>query len=195
MLLTGISEETDRLSSLVTNLLNMSRLEAGSWEPDKERCYITDIINEVLERQKWTHKNHNFILEAESDLPEIYADYGQIKQVLINLLENAAAYSEEGTDITIKAKTIDNATEVSITDNGIGISRKDLTRIFDKFYRGNQRRQKPGGTGLGLAICQAIILDHGGQIWAESKVGKGSTFYFKLPVALPDKKRGIKTNG
>ncbi len=195
MLLTGISEETDRLSSLVTNLLNMSRLEAGSWEPDKERCYITDIINEVLERQKWTHKNHNFILETESDLPEIYTDYGQIKQVLINLLENAAAYSEEGTDITVKARVVDNSIEVSITDNGIGISQEDLTRIFDKFYRGNQRRQKPGGTGLGLAICKVIILDHGGQIWAESKVGKGSTFFFKLPVAIPDKKRGIKTNG
>lgn len=195
MLLTGISEETDRLSSLVTNLLNMSRLEAGSWEPDKERCYITDIINEVLERQKWTNKNHNFLLEAESDLPEIYADYGQIKQVLINLLENAAAYSEEGTDITIKVKVVNDLVEVSISDIGIGISQEDLTRIFDKFYRGDQRRQKPGGTGLGLAICKAIIHDHGGEIWAESKVGKGSTFYFKLPVTLPDKKRGIKTNG
>jgi len=188
MLLTGISEETDRLASLVTNLLNMSRLEAGAWEPEKERCYISDIINEVLERQKWIHKNHDFVTNVEPDLPEIYADYGQIRQVLINLLENAAAYSEEGTTITIGAKNVNNEVEVSVSDQGFGIPQEDLTKIFDKFYRGTQRRQKPGGTGLGLAICQAIILDHGGQIWVESESGKGSTFYFRLPVASPDNK-------
>jgi len=188
MLLTGISEETDRLASLVTNLLNMSRLEAGAWEPEKEPCYISDIINEVLERQKWIHKNHNFVTNVEPDLPEIYADYGQIRQVVINLLENAAAYSEEGTAITIGAKAVNNEVEVSVSDQGFGMPQEDLTKIFDKFYRGTQRRQKPGGTGLGLAICQAIILDHGGQIWAESEIGKGSTFYFRLPVASPDNK-------
>ncbi len=183
MLLTGISEETDRLASLVTNLLNMSRLEAGVWKPEKERCYITDIINEVLERQKWVHKNHIFEADLEPDLPEIYADYGQMRQVLINLLENAAAYSEEGTRITVMAKTVDGEVEVSVSDQGVGISQEDLGKIFDKFYRGTQKRQKPGGIGLGLAICQAIILGHGGQIWVESEIGHGSTFYFRLPVA------------
>lgn len=184
-LLTGVSEETDRLASLVTNLLNMSRLEAGVWKPEKERCYITDIINEVLERQKWIQQKYTFETDLEPGLPEIYADYSQIRQVLINLLENAAAYSEEGMLITIRAKTVDGVVEVSVSDQGVGIPQEDLKKIFDKFYRGNQNRQKPGGTGLGLAICQAIILGHGGQIWAESKIGHGSIFYFRLPVALP----------
>ncbi len=185
MLLTGISEETDRLASLVTNLLDMSKLEAGVWKPEKEHCYITDIISEVLERQKWAQQKHTFETDLEPDLPEIYADYSQIKQVLINLLENAAAYSKEGTRITIRAKSVDGKIEVGVSDQGVGILQEDLEKIFDKFYRGSQNRQKPGGTGLGLAVCQAIIFGHGGQIWAESEIGHGSTFYFRLPVAPP----------
>ncbi|MFC2072211.1 ATP-binding protein [Chloroflexota bacterium] len=184
-LLTGISEETDRLASLVTNLLNMSRLEAGVWQPEKERCYIADIIGEVLERQKWVQQKHTFETDLEPDLPEIYADYNQIRQVLINLLENAAAYSQEGTCITVRAKTVDSMVEVGVSDQGVGVPQEDLDQIFDKFYRGSQDRQKPGGTGLGLAVCQSIILGHGGQIWAESKIGHGSTFYFRLYIALP----------
>lgn len=188
MLLTGISEETDRLASLVTNLLNMSKLEAGVWRPEKERCHISDIINGALEQEKWVHKNHIFKANLEPDLPEVYADYSQIRQVLINLLENAAAYSEEATQITVGAKAVEGEVEVSVSDQGVGIPREDLERIFDKFYRGAQKRQRPGGTGLGLAICQALVLAHGGRIWAESEVGQGSTFYFRVPVAQPGNK-------
>ena len=183
ILLSGVSEETDRLASLVTNLLNMSKLEAGVWKPDKERCYISDIINNVLQPQKWAHKNHVFEIALEPDLPEIYADHNQIRQVLINLLENAAAYSDEGTKIILKAKRAGSKIEVSVSDQGVGIPQEELKRIFEKFYRGSQKRQKPGGTGLGLAICQAIALSHDGQIWAESEVGRGSIFHFTLPLA------------
>ena len=185
MLLTGISEETDRLASLVTNLLNMSRLEAGVWKPEKERRNISDIISETLEQQKWAHRKHTFEIDLQPGLPEIYADYNQIRQVLINLLENAVAYSEEGTRIVVKTRAVDGEVEVSVSDQGVGIPLEELGKIFDKFYRGSQTRQRPGGTGLGLAICQAIILAHGGRIWAESEVGCGSTFYFRLPVADP----------
>ena len=188
MLLIGVSEETDRLSSLVTNLLDMSKLEAGVWQPEKEHCHISDIINGALEQQKWIHKNHIFKTDIAPDLPEIYADYSQIRQVLINLLENAAAYSEEGTKITVGAKTVDYTVEVSVSDQGVGIPEEDLKKIFDKFYRGSQKRKRPGGTGLGLAICQALVRANGGQIWAESEVGHGSTFYFRLPIAKPDSK-------
>jgi len=185
MLLTSVGEETDRLASLVTNLLNMSKLEAGVWKPEKERHNISEIINETLEQQKWVHKNHIFETDLKPELPEVYADYNQIKQVLINLLENAAAYSEDGTKITIRARAVDSEVEVSVSDHGVGIPPEDLGKIFDKFHRGTQTRQKPGGTGLGLAICQALILAHGGRIWAESEIGHGSTFYFRLPVAKP----------
>jgi len=182
MLLTGVSEETDRLAGLVTNLLNMSKLEAGVWQPEKERCHISDIINGAVEQQKWIHKNHIFKTDIAIDLSEIYVDYSQIRQVLINLLENAAAYSEEGTEISVGARVVDGMVEVSVSDQGVGIPREDLGKIFDKFYRGTQKRKQLGGTGLGLAICQALVHAHGGWIWAESKVEQGSSFYFRLPI-------------
>ncbi len=183
MLLAGISEESDRLASLVTNLLNMSKLEAGVWNPEKDLCDISEIIHETLERQKWVHKSHIFEAEMASDLPEIHADSNQIKQVLINLLENAAAYSEEATRIVVRARTVDGELEVSVSDQGIGIPTEELEKVFDKFYRGSQKRRRPGGTGLGLAICKSIVLAHGGRIWAESQLGSGSTFYFRLPTS------------
>ncbi len=183
MLLADISEESDRLASLVTNLLNMSKLEAGVWNPEKDLCDISEIIHETLERQKWVHKSHIFEAEMASDLPEIHADSNQIKQVLINLLENAAAYSEEATRIVVRARTVDGELEVSVSDQGIGIPTEELEKVFDKFYRGSQKRRRPGGTGLGLAICKSIVLAHGGRIWAESQLGSGSTFYFRLPTS------------
>ena len=192
MLLTGISEETDRLASLVTNLLNMSKIEAHVWKPDKEYRSISDVIGETLEQQKWVHKSHTFEVELESGLPEVYADYNQMKQVLINLLENAAAYSDGGTTIRVGARAIDGDVEVRVSDQGVGIPADNLDKIFDKFYRGTQRRQRPGGTGLGLAICRALVLAHGGRIWAESEIGQGSTFYFSLPVAQAGHERGSK---
>ncbi len=186
MLLRGISEETDRLASLVTNLLNMSKLEAGAWIPDKERFYIADIIGEVINKQKWAHPKHLFEVCIDPDVPEIYADFGQVRQVLLNLLENAVAYSEEGTHITVAVRAVDGMVETSVTDEGVGIPQQDIERIFEKFYRGNQERSRPGGTGLGLAISQALIVANGGRIWAESIIQQGSKFHFTLPIACPD---------
>jgi PAS domain S-box-containing protein len=188
MLLNGINEEADRLASLVTNLLNMSKLEAGVWVPEKERCHISDIIRDALANQKWIHKKHVFEANIEPVLPEVYVDRNQIRQVLVNLLENAAAYSQENTKITVLARVVDGEVEVSVSDQGVGMTLEDLKKIFEKFYRGSQKRQRPGGTGLGLAICQAIIQEHGGRIWAQSEAGRGSTFNFRLPAARPEDK-------
>ena len=185
MLLVGIGEETDRLASLVTNLLNMSKLEAGVWRPDKERRYISDVIDETLAQQRWLHKDHSFETAVQPGLPAVYVDYNQIKQVLLNLLENAVAYSEEGTKIAVAARAAEGEVEVSVSDQGVGIPSEDMDEIFEKFHRGSQARLKPGGTGLGLAISQALVHDHDGRIWVESEMGRGSTFYFTLPVAQP----------
>ena len=183
MLLVGISEETDRLASLVTNLLNMSKLEAGVWRPEKTRCGLSEVVAETVERQRWVYRKHEFLMELEADLPEVAADSNQMKQVLANLLENAAAYSDEGTRVTVRARKVDGEVEVSVTDEGVGIAPEEKEKVFDKFYRGAQRRRRPGGTGLGLAICQSIVSAHGGRIWVESELGRGSTFRFTLPVA------------
>lgn len=188
MLLNSVVEETDRLASLVTNLLDMSKLEAGVWRPEKRQCHIVDVINEAVARQKWVHPKHTIVIEAKTDLAEINADYGQIRQVLINLIENAAAYSDEGTRVTIQAKDVDGELQVSVSDEGVGIYAEDLEKIFDKFYRGTQKRQRHWGAGLGLSICRSITNSHGGRIWADSKVGHGSTILFTLPFAEPEEK-------
>lgn len=183
MLLIGISEETDRLASLVTNLLNMSKLEAGVWRPDKEQCNLSEMVAETVERQRWIYKKHVFETAVDNDLPDVDVDANQIKQVLVNLLENAAAYSDEGTTIKVTARRTNGEVEVSVADQGVGIAPEELDKVFQKFYRGAQRRRRPGGTGLGLAICQSIISANGGRIWAESELGRGSTFHFTLPVS------------
>jgi signal transduction histidine kinase len=182
MLLNGVSQETDRLASLVGNLLNMSKLEAGVWRPEKERCHIGDVIDAAMEHEAWVNQKHIFNIQIDPDLPEIEADYGQIRQVLINLLENAAAYSPEGTQITVEAKAVCDEMQVSVSDEGEGIRHEDLRNIFEKFYRGGDKRTRPGGTGLGLAVCKAIVLAHEGRIWAENGIGPGSTFRFRLPL-------------
>lgn len=182
MLLCGISEETDRLSSLVTNLLNMSKLEAGFWQPQMENCHLDELLYDTVDHQKWIYKNHVFKLYVDSNLPEVCIDRNQIKQVIINLLENATAYSKEGTEIEIHAKQFEDNVRVIVKDHGIGISELEIDNIFDKFYRGSQSRLRPGGIGLGLSICKAIIESHGGRIGVVSQIGEGSSFYFDLPV-------------
>jgi signal transduction histidine kinase len=182
MLLEGVLEETNRLERLVTNLLDMSKLEAGVWKPTMKRCSIFEFVNETVSRFSRSHREHIFEIEMEPDLPDIYADHGQIRQVLINLLDNASTYSEEGTRIRVEAKQVNEYIEFSMTDQGQGIPMKDADKIFSKFYRGNQKRKHNGGVGLGLAICQAIVTSHGGRIWANSAPGQGSVFYFTLPI-------------
>ena len=182
MLLSGISEETDRLSSLVTNLLNMSKLEAGAWQPDLEACHIENVITDTVEHQKWISKSHSFVLNMNCTLPEVYMDSNQIKQVINNLLENAQAYSPEGSIITVTVSQKDNEIIVEVSDEGEGITESDKNIIFEMFHRGSQCRLKPGGVGLGLSICKSIIEAHDGRIGVKSEIGRGSIFYFSLPV-------------
>ncbi len=180
MLLNGMSEETDRLTSLVTNLLNMSKLESGVWQPDLAGCDIADTIMEAIESQRWIHRNRVYEEAVATDLPPVWADTNQVRQVINNLLENAAAYSEDDTVIKVTAEIKDEMVEISVTDQGTGIPSQEFEQIFEKFYRGSYKRRSPGGTGLGLAICRAIVENHGGAIWVESQPGSGSTFHFTL---------------
>ncbi len=182
LMLNAMSEEVERLIWLVEDLLDMSRIEAGVWLPRKISCQISGIIYDVVERQRLTHPGRTLNLELDPHLPDVAQDPTQIWQVLANLLSNSLAYAEEQSPVTIRARQVDRAVEVSVSDQGPGIPREELDRVFEKFYRGpNQNRAQ--GTGLGLAICRGIIEAHGGQIWAESQPGHGSTFYFRLPLA------------
>jgi two-component system, OmpR family, sensor histidine kinase KdpD len=188
-----IDSSADRLSRLVNNLLDLSRLEAGVAEPEKQWYPIENVIATVLDRLDLAGRTreHHIELQMPDDLPLVPVDHAQIEQVLTNLIENALKYSPSGSTIRIQAEALGtppSELEVRVVDQGIGIASNELQAIFDKFYRVQQVRlpwannRPPSGTGLGLAICAAIIAAHGGRIWAESQLGKGSTFIFTLPI-------------
>ncbi len=180
--LRSIDAATDRLTELVDHLLDMSRLEAGMLRLDKKSTSISNIVREVVAEVKLRAPRYEIVAHMRRGLPDIEADARRVRQVLDNLVDNAIKYSAEGTLVAISARKVDSTVEVSVSDRGIGIPAEELERVFDRMYRVEQRLTPDrGGIGLGLAICRGLVVAHGGRIWAESKVGKGSTFYFTLP--------------
>lgn len=181
--LQNINQETDRLTRLVSNLLDMSRLEAGALSLEKDSYQVSEILESVGSTLATIAEHHKLRVVVPAGLPSIFVDRTRIGQVLINLVENAAKYSKKGSQITLKAKPSADVVIISVTDRGEGIASELLDGVFDRFYQGESvvtGRRK--GVGLGLAICRAIVEAHGGNIWVESEVGKGSRFSFSLPV-------------
>ena len=181
-----INEESMGLSALINDLLDLSRIESG--RGFKITKALTDIKEVILENvdifQEQTDK-HTFKVNLPDDLVKIEADKDKIGQVMENLLSNALKFSPEGGEVNITLNKADKLVKISVVDTGIGISKKDLPHIFEKFYRAeNVSIQAIGGTGLGLGIAKYIVESHGGKIWAESEVGKGSSFSFTLPTKV-----------
>ena len=178
-----IKEESEKLQELVENLLDTSRIQAGSFTVEKKPVDLGELTQKVVERVKSIADSHSFRLRFESSLPSVLGDNRRLEQVLHNLLDNALKYSPQGSQITISSKVKNDHIQVSVADEGQGIPQAELTRIFDAFYRASSLDvQKVRGAGLGLTICRAIVEAHGGSIWAESVPDKGSTFYFTLPL-------------
>ena len=181
--LSTISQESDRLAFMISDLVQMGRLEAGQMRFDMKMFTIAEIIALTKERLDVLLQDHEFCTQLPPGLAPVLADGERIGEVITNLIENAVSNSQPGSTITIEAEEIDEKIVVSITDQGIGISRKHIKKIFDRFYQIERHiKGSRKGTGLGLAICKGIIESHGGTIWVESKLGKGSTFSFSLPV-------------
>jgi len=185
-----INKEADKLTIIISDLLNMSQLESGRMELYKVKTTVLSILDQIKEQVRTHLNNHQFVASISPDMPEVYADEVRIGEVIINLIANAAAYSDEGTSITVEAGEIDGEVVVSVIDEGIGIPEEDILNVFDRFSRlENGAKRRRSGTGLGLSICRGIIEKHGCRIWAESEVGKGSKFSFSLPNgAVPAEK-------
>ncbi len=178
-----IDTESDRLSELIGNLLDMSRIEAGVLAVEAEPVDLFPLLEETAARFQMLTREHEITLRLPSHLPLVMADARRTRQVLRNLIENALKYSPGGGPVTIAVKLQSGQVQISVADEGIGIDAYQLDRIFDRFYQADSASTREvGGTGLGLSICKAIVEAHGGQIWAESKPGRGSTFYFTLPL-------------
>ena len=191
-LLESITSSASRLNRLVSNLLDLSRLEAGVAVPQKDWHFIGEVVATVLDRMDLAGQgqDHHIQVEIPDTMPLVPMDHEQIEEVLTNLLENALKYSPADSTIQLQAeaKRAPAELEVRIFDQGIGIPASELEAIFGKFYRVQKVRlpwaktRPPTGTGLGLAICANIIHAHGGRIWAESQPGQGATFIFTLPI-------------
>jgi K+-sensing histidine kinase KdpD len=182
--LQSIDKDADTLTRLVDDLLMMSRLEADALEVKKKPVKIIELIDLVKDSLESLTVRHHLILDIPDGLPRVSIDDGRIGEVITNLVENAVKFSEENKPITIKAKSNKTSVIMSVTDEGIGIPPELHKKIFDRFFQGNGHNTgNRKGTGLGLAICQGIIEAHNGSIWVESKPGKGTTFYFSLPLS------------
>ncbi len=187
-----IKNNADRLHMLVNDLLDISRIETNKTVLDLRPIDIAQVADQVIEghlngRIQHTHKQINITTEMSPALPLAQADPARITQVFTNLLDNAFNYTPEGGEIRISAKPAGDFISVSITDTGIGISEKNLQKIFERFFRSESSAvQSVPGTGLGLAIVHSLIEMHGGALEVESELGKGSTFTFTLPVVIQD---------
>jgi signal transduction histidine kinase len=177
-----IDSESDRLDELIRNLLDMSRLEAGVLRIDREPTDLAEVGRACMQRVQRHTDRHKLLMDWETDqLADV--DPSRIAQVMTNLLENAVKYSPDGGDIVLSAQPQGNMLQVSVADQGVGIPQRDLHRVFDRFHRvEGEISKRVGGTGLGLAICQRLVEAHGGKIAVESRIGKGSTFTFTVPL-------------
>ena len=180
-------DETNRMMRMVTDLLHLSRIDNATSHLDVELINFTAFITFILNRfdqirGQDEEKKYELVRDYPITSVWIEIDTDKITQVIDNILNNAIKYSPDGGKITVTMKTTDDQMILSISDQGLGIPKQDLPRIFDRFYRVDRARSRAqGGTGLGLAIAKEIIKQHDGFIWAKSEYGKGSTFTIVLP--------------
>ncbi|MDD3654150.1 MAG: ATP-binding protein [Desulfotomaculaceae bacterium] len=179
-----INNEAVRLTRLIDELLNLSKIEDHKIAPKCQPVVINDLIKSAVTifQTRATEKNLNITTNLYEELPVIQGDPDMLSQVLINLIDNAVSYTQTGGGIQIRSSISENNVKVSVQDNGIGIPRDSLPRVFERFYRVDKARSREqGGTGLGLSIVKHIVDVHHGHVHVESRVGEGSTFSFVLP--------------
>jgi two-component system sensor histidine kinase KdpD len=178
-LLETISEESHRLNQLVTNLLDMTRLEAGPLRLSRDWLPVEEVVGSALARMELRLPAARVVTSLRADLPLVPVDAMLVEQLLVNLLENAAKYAGPESHVHVGARAEAGGVLVEIRDDGPGLPAGCEDRIFEKFYRGPSHER---GFGLGLAICRAIVTAHGGRIWAENASPQGAVFRFTLPV-------------
>jgi len=180
-----IQRHTERLNSLLEDLLALSRLESINPELHREPVSLSTLITGLIDdyRARPAAAGHSLYFALDPAVGEILIDPLKITQVFENLLENALKYAPRGSHIDISTRLHANDVEVCVRDNGPGIPEADLPHIFERFYRVDKgRSREKGGTGLGLSIVKHIVQLHGGRVWCESKLGQGTAFFFSLPL-------------
>lgn len=181
-----VKSNVNRLSQLISDLLDITRIEAGSVKLELVPLQLAEIVPEVCEGVAEAVEERGLTLNVDvtTPLPIVRADRNRIIQVLVNLLSNAYRYTPPGGSIQVSVRPLGNTVLVQIADTGIGIAKEDQRKVFERFYRvDHDLVKKESGTGLGLSIVKSLIELHGGRLWLESELGRGSTFSFALPLA------------
>lgn len=183
---TGIYVE--RLNSLITELLDVSRIQTGNIELHKVPFDFDSMVHETVEGIQSATRTHQITIQGKAT-SSFTGDESHLVQVISNLLANAIKYAAESPEITIYLSLVSDYLKVSVTDSGMGISPEDQKKIFDRFFRVGEVQQRFPGMGIGLYVCDQIIKNHGGNLWVESEKGKGSTFSFTLPLNAEEGKQ------
>lgn len=181
--LTRVRDGGERLSQMVDDLLDASRIEASHLSLDARAVDVADAVDALLDRIGPTLGTHRTEIEVEGTPCAVLADPARLDQILTNLIENAAKYSKEGSPIRIVVQAASRGTLLTVEDEGPGISADELPKLFDRFYQTKRARQKKTGLGLGLYITKGLVDAHGGHIGVQSEPGKGSRFSVWLPAA------------
>lgn len=184
---TIIDMECDRLTRLISDLLNVSRIEAGrALDLNPKSVDLYTLSEKVISVQRSYTNKHELILSLSEGIPSIIADEDKVDQILTNLISNAIKYSPKGGDVTITGGFSDGFVTMSVSDEGMGIPKEHMGKVFERFHRvDNRDTRQVGGTGIGLYLVKHLVEAHGGKIRIESEVGKGSSFIFTLPLKPP----------
>ena len=182
-----ITESGRHLLSLINDILDLSKIEAGRMELDVTTFYLPEAVANAVTFVRERAARRGIVLHQEvaESLAEISGDERKIKQVLLNLLSNALKFAPEGSRVDVSAGVVDGMAEISVTDTGVGIALEDQEAVFEEFRQVGSADKKAEGTGLGLALCRKFVELHGGRIWVKSQPGVGSTFTFTLPLVSP----------
>lgn len=182
--LSSIEGEVDRLSRLVGDLLLVNQAESGMLPLNLDRVQLDEVILEVLQQMHVLAGDRKKLILNEIERVQISADRDRIKQVFVNLISNAIQYTPNGSTVDVGMRQVENRVQITVSDNGPGISAEDLPHIFDRFYRGEKSRKRgsSSGSGLGLSIARYIVIKHGGSIEVASEEGKGTVFTIHLPI-------------
>lgn len=180
--LSKVEKQVKKMTSMINGFLSLAQVESGKIHLTLQDFDINALIREAIDEMLLLHPNAIITFQAEGHLI-LNGDRDKIDQVLINFLSNAIKYSPQGGVIAINTRLANHMIEVSVTDHGLGIARQDIEKLFDRYYRvENKQTEKIPGFGIGLYLCAEIISHHHGKIWVESEPGKGSTFFFTVPL-------------
>ena len=176
-----IEDEADRLTELIENLLDATRLQSGTISLNRSDLAIKQTAERIVERFTIQAPNHKFVVKFDDDFPVIMGDEDRLEQVFYNLLSNAVKYSPDGGEIKIVGQVRKEQVIICVSDQGKGIAPGDIPHIFDRFYRSSEASKTTKGAGLGLFLSRAVIEAHGGRIWVDPMPNQGARICFSLP--------------